>query len=500
MKKLFRSLVVLTAAAALCFACEKPDNPNGGGGGDDNGKEEQIDYAEQQRRKAALDALSFLKNDIMSDYYYWYKLMPNKEYTYKTDIYKYFDSILYEKDRWSWMMDGQEYIAEESGLIFGTYGASYGQSDYENDYSIYVRYVFPNSPFSEIGVQRGWKIDQVDNKSVVGYWLTSEDRLNQLVDIISYPSTTEYHAFGFIDNDGNKVDKSVKAVESLNTRPCIAKKIFTAEDYPGLTAPVGYFCYLSFKADDDVNGKSMLDDITEPMAYFKENNVKTLIVDLRYNGGGDSRASDLLVSYLAPHSADGEVYVKRTHNDKLRSEDEETKVSCAADSPNFEKLYFITGKGSASASEMTLNGLKPLADLTHVGGITYGKPNGMYVFYYPGDNAAYAEYRRGNFKNLKYVFLPICFYNANGLGENIPDEGLTPDNIRPDDIYHDFDVTEDNIAACLYNIVNGGFPELPEPPTKAGKSSYDGPRVKLPLNREDYDKNYGSFVVKPDFL
>ena len=69
---------------------------------------------------------------------------------------------------------------------------------------------------------------------------------------------------------------------------------------------------------------------------------------------------------------------------------------------------------------MSLNGLKPLSNLKHVGDTTYGKPNGMYVFYYPGDNAAYAKYNAGNFSGLKYVFLPICFYNANGEGQNIP--------------------------------------------------------------------------------
>ena len=499
MKKLFKSIIVLAAAVAICFACEKPENP------DNNSN---TNPEEQAERQANLSALKYLTEDIMSQYYYWYNQMQSVEYSYKTDIYKYFDKILYRKDHWSWMMDGQEYIADESGVVSGSYGASFSQlhDPVDNsiilDYNVMVRYVYPNSPFDKAGIKRGWIINKIDGKSVQDYWLADNYSLNQFNELLSYPSTTISHTFEFIDSEENVYTKQVVAAETLNTRPCLVKKIFTAEDYPGLTEPVGYYHYLSFKADDDINGKSMLDDISEPMQYFKEHNVKTLIVDLRYNGGGDSRASDLLVSYLAPHSADGQIYVKRTHNNKLRSEDKEQVVTCAADSPEFEHLYFITGKGSASASEMSLNGLKPLADVTHVGGVTYGKPNGMYVFLYPSDRKSEAQYSNGDYSRLKYVFLPICFYNANGLGQNIPDEGMTPDNIRPDDLYHDFDASEDNIAACLYNIVNGGFPKVPERAsigTKASHSMDNTPRMKF-LNKEDYDKNYGSYIVKPDFL
>ena len=515
MKKLLRTaamVAAMAAMAAMAFSCDKPDNPT-----TKDDTEEQISSEEQQKRQANIKALKYLREEIMDDYYYWYSQIPDVKYTGTTDIYDYFDDLLYSKDRWSWMIDGQEYIADESGVVYGSYGASFGQPRENDDYNVYVRYVYPNSPFANAGVQRGYRISSIDGHGVLDYWLGSEAMVTKFNNILLSPSTTESHSFQFTTPEGKTVEKSIKAAETLNTRPCLIKRIFTAEDYPGLTEPVGYFNYLGFKADDDVNGKTMLDDITEPMAYFKENGVKTIIVDLRYNGGGDSRASDLLVSYLAPTSAAGEIYVKRTHNDKLKSMDKTqtietpenviaglkksygTSFSCEPSSPEFEHLYFITGKGSASASEMTLNGLKPLADLKHVGGVTYGKPNGMYVFLYPYDAKAQARYAKDDYSSLKYVFLPICFYNANGEGQHIPDDGLIPDDTRPDDIYHDFGVEEDNIAACLYNIVNGSYPPLTKAKTRASRSQ-DGPKVKLLLNEEDTDPNYGMYVVRPDFL
>lgn len=488
MKRFLKKLAAVTLAAIAVISCGEKITPD---------EEGRISEAEQMRRKAIETSLKYLKDDVFGQYYYWYREMRDVPYTYKTDIYDFFDDLLVKQDRWSWMMDGKEYIADEAGIVYGTYGVNLHQPLVDkNDYNVYVRLVYPGGPFDQAGVKRGWMIKKAGS---IFLPLMSQESAEAFNRLFNEPPTNEPRDFIFIDADGNTIEKSITATPTLTTRPCLKKAIFTAEDYPGLTEPVGYYNYLSFKADDDVNGKSMLDDITEPMAFFKENGVKTLIVDLRYNGGGDSRASDMLVGYLAPQSADGEVYVRRTHNDKLSKEDSEQKIVCAKDSPLFESLYFITGYGSASASEMTLNGLKPLANVHHVGQVTYGKPNGMYVFYYPNDSRSWNEYNKGNFKNLQYVFLPICFYNANGEGTLIPDTGIVPDNERPDDYIHDFGVEEDNIAACLYHIVNGTYPALP--PTKS-RASVKGEQsgIKFIFTPEEKDPHYGSYVVKPEFL
>ena len=517
MKHILRIFVTLLGISLTVISCEKPEN-----------EVDEPTYAEKMQRQALEEAQRYLKTSIMDTYYYWYEQVPNKAYTYKIDIETYFNSLLYFKDRWSWMMDGKEYIETESGVVSGTLGASFGQpwmdlSNYfKDDYNVVVRFVYPNSPLDKVGVTRGYVLYELDDKSIDGYYLNYRDpHVDEFNDILNNPGTTAAHKFKFKKPDGEYVTVSVTAAETLNTRPCLIKKIFTADDYPGLTQPVGYFHYLSFMADDDVAGKSMLEDITEAMDYFKQNNVKKLIVDLRYNGGGDSRASNLLVSYLAPESARGQVYVVRSHNKNLRSENEsyvvqspaqainelenskDSKItlSCKPDSPGFDQLFFITGRGSASASEMTLNGLKPIANLNHVGDTTYGKPNGMYVFYYPYDNAAKTQYYQGNFSKLKYVFLPICFYNANGLGQNIPDDGMVPECVLPDDLYHDFNADEMNIDACLYYVVHGDYPkpDIHITPAKAARK-YNGEKLMMFKSEEDSDNNWGRYVVKPDFL
>ena len=437
---------------------------------------EKIEEPDPSITDADYNAKVYLKKEYMDVYYYWYKYVPTGVDVTKYDIYDYFDALLYSKDRWSWMMNKDDYVSSETGVVSGTYGASISQPiEYYNDYEIKVRYVYPNSPFAKEGVTRGWTLTHIAGTPVID--LIKSETFNTQY-------STSPQTFTFRDLLGKNHTFTVSAATSLSTKSYLCVQVFDNDDYEGLTAPVGYFNYLSFKA-------GMLEDIDNAMATFSSAGIKNLILDLRYNGGGDSRASQLLVNYLAPKSADNEVYVKRTHNDKLSSHDVSSKIIRNTGSLNLDNLYVITGHGSASASEMVLNGLKPLMNVINVGDTTYGKPNGMYVLFYPADDASYVKYDKEDYTDLKYVFLPICFYNSNKLGENIPDDGFVPVNYRPDDLYHDFTVDEDNIKACLNHIVNNTYPNLPAKTKTITKPS----GKKISLSEEDTNPNYGIYTV-----
>ncbi|NLB67372.1 MAG: hypothetical protein GX798_02795 [Bacteroidales bacterium] len=425
----------------------------------------------------------FLRREYMDVYYYWYKDVKStnaKLDPLKYDIYEFFDEMLYVKDRWSWMTDKESYLKSEEGTVTGTYGASISQPiKYYGDYDVKVRLVYPNSPFAKEGVTRGWTLTAIGGTATME--LIRAGKFNS-----EYNKSPQQ--FTFTDTEGNSHTFTATAATTLSTRSVLLTKIFTSEDFEGLTSPVGYMHYLKFNAN-------MLTDIDNAMQSFREAGVKHLILDLRYNGGGDGRASQHLVDYVAPKSAIGETYVIRKHNDLLASQDQYSKVQGIAGSLELDALYFITGKGSASASEMVLNGLEPLMDVRHVGDTTYGKPNGMYVLMYPGENADYTRYNKGDYSKLKWVFLPICFYNQNKDFRDIPDEGIAPANYRPDDLYHDFDTSEDNIKACLTHIVSGTYPPLPDKPTKAMTKTSGLRPVKIALTQEEKDPKYGSYTI-----
>lgn len=463
-----------------------------------------VDPEEQEeQRKIAEDpdyeAKAFLRTNYMNVFYYWRDDVLDRNAQlkpYNYPIEEFFDKMLYDRDHWSWMCDKEEYISDETGVIQGTWGVSLGQAtEYYLDYGIRVRYIYPGSPFEQYGITRGAVMTKIAGKNIED---DEEGFTQEKLKIFNenYNKTPQTFTFRLVD--GKEVSFTASMAASLSTHPGLITRIIQPSEYPGLTEPVGYFLYQSFKAN-------FLDDINQAMTAFHDAGVHSLIVDLRYNGGGDARASQLLVDYLAPLSAVGKPYVIRKHNsylaslDKSYSDAENTaQIEGNGNSLTLNKLYFIVGGGSASASEMVINGLKPYYGTKQqmVGDTTYGKPNGMYVLMYPGLKADYEAYNKGNYDNLKWVFLPICFYNENSQGQQIPEQGFVPDLYRPDDLYHDFGVEESGIAACLHHLVKGSYPsEIPGTPRRTGLTKSSGKGLQR-IGTEEEGANYGSYRVQ----
>ncbi|NCB19500.1 MAG: hypothetical protein EOM61_07770 [Bacteroidia bacterium] len=455
LRKLFPIVLLSLFTAALTISCTKEDKPE-----------------PEKPEPEAPDPLGVVKKyayDLMNDIYYWYKDVP-KNINPKpiNTIQAYFDTLMVPVDRWSWMMTGQEYLSSESGIV-ETYGMSISQPiDYYNDYGVRVRYVHPSSPMADNNIKRGYQLTHLNGTSVTT--LIKNGTFNQV-----YGQRT--NSFTFNNHIGQPVTFTATARE-VSTRSSLVSAVYGPQDFQGLPYNIGYFHYLSFKA-------GMLDDIHNAMAVFKAANVKELILDLRYNGGGDSRATTLLANYIAPASAEGKLVARREHNDRYSSNDadpsSQTIITRMSGSLDLDRLFILTTKGSASASEVILNGLKPLMNVVHIGGTTYGKPNGMYVLPYP----------EGNYDNPLYVFLPICFFTVNSTGYGHYVDGLVPDHYRPDDLYHDFGINDDWVNAVMNYITKGSFPALPPKPGSAFEAlpSY---RITTPEEQE----NYGTYKVE----
>lgn len=420
------------------------------------------------------DTLPVLNEDqlVMKDYhdelfpiYYWYddvaEIVDMFDYKLFSTVSSYFESTLYGSDRWSWMADKDYYISMTTRVMPDTYGADLLQPiDYYNDYSIVVSMIYPESPLARHGVTRGWKLTHLGGTEVmdlVGQG-TFEKEWNK-----------PQQSFTFVDLNDSIHTFVESPAQYLNENPCLIAKVFGPDDYPGLTCKVGYLLYSSFA----FNYNAYLDSI---MQSFHDAGVEEMIVDLRYNGGGDLAALDVLASYLAPKSADGKVLQSTVHNRILSSMDMDSDVllSVSEKSLDIDRLFVIISDQTASSSECLINGLRPYMEVNLVGRQSYGKPNGMYVLLYPCSDADYERYDMDDYTNLKYMFLPIAFYNMNSLQQFIPEEGFEPDNDRPDDLYHDFGVDEDNIRACLEKIVNGQYPELPSKRKHSTRSAVDG--------------------------
>lgn len=502
MNRLHALIIFGFAVLSLCSSCDK-NLP----------EEKSSDEREKERIQRLINAdkdyamKESVRKDYIDIYYYWNKEVKEKNDALKpydyTSVSKWFDALLFTpKDRWSWCISADDYLSVESGTVSsGDWGVSFVQPvDEFEDYGIYVRHIYPSSPFAKYGVTRGAKLLSFAG-FYIGEQIDSEEELTALNNhLYQSPST-----FTFRLTDGRDTTFTEKFA-SVTTNYIISKKIFTSADFPGLKSPVGYFNYLSFKAN-------FKEDVDRAFAEFKAAGVRKMIVDLRYNGGGDAALAQVLSSYLAPAGTAGKELYTTTHNALLTSEgwNETTYIGTSSDKPTggtdmgigIDEVYFIIGGSSASASELTMLGLKPYwkEKLHMVGRQSYGKPNGMYVLYYP-PYSQHKEYDKGDFSALKYVFLPICFYEKNSIGEEIPStaepgSGFIPEESVPDDIYHDFGVGEANIRACLTHIVTGAYPPQYKG-VKSGVKSVKGLACRFHLPEQTAERDFGLLAKIPE--
>ncbi|MBO7562097.1 MAG: hypothetical protein J6X91_04755 [Bacteroidales bacterium] len=404
-------------------------------------------------------------DQAMKQYYYWADQMPSSVEKKGKSVENYFNALLVKKDRWSWMMNGQSYNSMETG-ISTSYGFHIAQPiDYFGDYDVYIRYVDKNSPLAKAGITRGCQLTKINGTDV-----ETLIRNDHFYDEIYKTS----NKFTFKKPSGDVVELNLNQ-SSFQSNSVALAKVFTAADCDKLSkgAKVGYILYTSFSS-------SMKNEIVSALQQMKSDGITDLILDLRYNGGGDLDLCADIASLLAPASADGKVFVTLEHNLANRKEDHSYNIKRSANSFDLGRLFIITGDGTASASESMINCLRPYMDVQTVGLQTHGKPNGMYVFLYPQKVAE---------KDIEYAFLPICFYCVNSEGKADYDNGIAPTNKRYDDLYHDFSGEEDLIKACLLYIASGKYPGLPE---KAMTKSWS--RVPGIIHLDDGFK--GAYVKK----
>jgi C-terminal processing protease CtpA/Prc len=165
---------------------------------------------------------------------------------------------------------------------------------------------------------------------------------------------------------------------------------------------------------------------------FNSQGVTDLVLDLRYNGGGSVQTATRLASMITGQYT-GEIFAKQQWNAKINDyfasnnpEDLNNNFtdkigSTPISSLNLSKIYILTTKSTASASELVINGLKPYMEVVQIGDITTGKNVGSVTLY---DSPTFGKDNRN--PNHRYAMQPIVLkiVNADGFGDYY--NGLTP--------------------------------------------------------------------------
>lgn len=480
----------------LWFACKKDGQPA-----------PPPTPAEGSREQLTLDSLYLYAQQI----YLWYDALPAvdvfkpRQYATGSDVFYNYQRELFaitqfkinpltgEPYEYSGFPNHPKYsfITEESltggrkgtidlndkGDDFGLALAAAGDAD------VRISIVHPASPAANAGLKRGMKVLTVNgttvNSSSGSFIASALDKGTVTLNVeksTGVPSTVTL----------TKTNYTSSAV--LNT------KVIPAEGQK-----VGYIAYSRFSTLTATQAA-----LDQAFSKFNSEGVTSMIVDLRYNGGGYTQSAEYMINQIAPASLEGKVmYVEYFNNllqngqapilqQQLYRDSQGNPVmwnghwatyadldftvagntfKFTGDGPlnTVKQVVFIVSGSTASASELVINSLKPHMPVKLVGANTYGKPVGFFGITID-----------------KYTVYLSNFYmqNANGDGDYF--HGMQVDIPAVDDVRHDFGDEGETCVMAALNYIKGhpsGLRTGPvEPVIHMGPATFNGTietRLKL---------------------
>lgn len=196
---------------------------------------------------------------------------------------------------------------------------------------------------------------------------------------------------------------------------------------------VGHIIYNAFSSNS-------VEEIEEAFTTFKEKAIDELIIDLRYNGGGSVTTSSILLDKIAGYGNSEKSQFKLLwNNDYKYNNDFYTFEEDNNTLETINRVFILTTKRTASASELVINALKPYMEVITVGSTTRGKPVGM----------------RGKKRHgLLYWLISFHVYNANDEGEYF--NGLEPTcNVEDSYDYERVNIKDPLLSGALNYISTG---------------------------------------------
>jgi len=413
-----------------------------------------------------LNKLAFQK---AQDYYLWNSQLPASfdasafadPAAVMTDIRQYSRETGFPTpvDRWSFAMKKTEWDAISGGLstlsgsssVTGDFGITVF---FRGDNDLRVRLTEPNSPAGALGIKRGWQITKINQNANI-----NTSNIPFIIENI-YNSTSS--TFTFLKPDGSSIEVSLTAAKYP------LKQVYMDTVYNTVNGKAGYLVYNSFLG----NVSQISSEFANVFNKFTSAGVNTLIVDLRYNGGGYVDLQEQLANYIITGGANGGVMMKQIYN-TAHSAENSTSYYKKSGALNINKVYFIVSRSTASASELLINNLKPYMDVRIIGSSnTHGKPVGFFPI-------PVGEW---------YVF-PVSFKTVNKNGEGNYYSGIVPDALIADGLDKDWgDISESSLASVLRNISSNSF-------SRETESTYTEP-VKVGLGNAELDKNNLKVIVE----
>ena len=266
-----------------------------------------------------------------------------------------------------------------SAMVFGI---SYFLNE---DGRVEIESVIPRSPAADAGMESGDVILRIDNVD----WDASNFSL-----IASRLTSPELLRAAFELESGRSIELAKAQIDlpTVQAMPASAR-------IPGAPEHVGYILIERFSLVTPT-------EMSAAIADFAARNITHVILDLRYNPGGDRDAVTDISRMLVP---EGIVYTTVDRSGRSQS------VRSHLGSSPFVDMVVLTNSGTASASELLALALSESGAATLVGQQTFGKGSVQTIF----------PLQRGDY----FVFTTMEYFGR--LGTRINNIGVEP-NISVD--------------------------------------------------------------------
>ena len=352
-----------------------------------------------------------------------------------------------------------------------------------------VKAVTPGTPADKAGLKRGDFITEVDGAAITD--INYKTLVNNLYkgNVTAKVNTVSWNGSNAIIT--YKTD--VQIGQASYTDPAIyMNKVINGEN----GKKIGYILYMGFATAYD-------DELLEIFSDFKKQGVTDLIIDLRYNPGGEVLSSTVMNTLIAGQAHKGKISTKLVYNSTRTAAGEsgEYKIGIANNveyphgegyttiatalehSLGLSTVYVITSKTTASASEIVINGLRGLGiTVNTVGEKTGGKNVGMEGF-------------QENMYGYNFNLFPVSFYPDNAKGFHDYPDGFEPDLPADDSTIYpgDFGTKVDLYCfGAIRWIETGQKPDFSTRPHIASTLSMK------PVGQEKIERRLGGSVIYLD--
>ena len=360
--------------------------------------------------------ISDLDNDRFNDSDEYASYLNN--YNSPEDL---FESLIYERDnidKFSLIVDNYIELEQYLSGVSLSNGLNYGLvylPNSNNEIFGFVRYVNNGSAADLANINRGDIFRSVDGVplSVDNY----SDLLSQEIYTINFAN--------YFNNDTDNINDDTIELNGINIElqkvPLVKNPVhhYSTLDYS--SGKIGYLMYNQFVSNYDDYLKTIFSE-------FKSNSIDELILDLRYNPGGSINSAIVLAS-LITGQFENEVFNTEQWNNDIQNywinnnpEYLINRFTTFQSSLNLSRVYILTTRSSASASELIINCLEPYINVVQIGTTTYGKYQAS-ITLYDSENFSNQNVNRSH----SYALQPLVLKTLNVNGVTDYYNGINPD-------------------------------------------------------------------------